>query len=456
LIEENPTQAIAHPVTLVQCMFYGDPSRSGRGSSGGIATLLNELGNTIPEEAGGVVTLVLYDTERSPYPFVPVEQISKTHSIIRVPVTLLEPAPQGFLLGREKLMRALESALKQHNLTPKVIHVRFLDDASLAAGRLAKKIGAKLVATITPDPHRQLCDLSGNIRRFTEEEALTYLNKILIGDMLVEMADGILAIGKKTIEKELLPYYPQLEDTRGRLIQGIDEGVRSFIKTENLNLQDLLLDNDLKYSLSPQNWDRPTLLCIGRLAGIKNQPALLKAWSHSLWEEYNLVFIGGDHTNPTEEEKTILIGIDEVLIEKPEIRGSFVHLPGRSNHDIRNIQKFFAGSNRGKPHFYICPSLKEEFGLSILEAMSVGMVVCAPLKGGAGTYIRHGINGFLIDTSSKQTLQAELEGLILGNRLSPSKAFAIGENAARTVSEQYSMETIAGEFADFYRRVIDG
>jgi glycosyltransferase involved in cell wall biosynthesis len=445
---------LTHPVTLVQCMFYGDPLRSGRGSSGGIGTLLTELGNAMAESVGGISTFVLYDEERASYPFKPIEQVHDFHTIVRLPVRLGSEAPGGFLEDREQIEYAILSALAEYDLQPKIIHVRFLDDASLAAARAAKICEAKLVTTITPDPHRQICDTTGKLRSLPTETALEYINKIMIGDQLLALSDGVLAIGKTTIEKELWPYYPQLEDTRGRVMAGIDEGVRTEIGESSLDIPSLLTSKDLKYRLDDVT--QPMILSVGRLAQVKNMAALVSAWADVGYETYNLVLIGGDHRNPSEEERKILDEIENILAKKPHLIGQFCHIPGRSNADIRSIQSFFAREEKSVPNVYVCPSVKEEFGLSILEAMAAGMIAFAPLRGGAGNYIKHGINGFLIDTENSHTIATELQTLLFDQGIKPQSAVAISKNAKRTVETRYSMERIALEFSEFYRRVIDG
>ena len=45
------------------------------------------------------------------------------------------------------------------------------------------------------------------------------------------------------------------------------------------------------------------------------------------------------------------------------------------------------GSLIGPSGAYVCGSLKEEFGLAILEAMAAGLPVVAPAGGGPATYV---------------------------------------------------------------------
>ena len=50
------------------------------------------------------------------------------------------------------------------------------------------------------------------------------------------------------------------------------------------------------------------------------------------------------------------------------------------------------------PGVYVCSSLKEEFGLALVEALASGLVVVGPAAGGPATYIDDGVTGVLVDT----------------------------------------------------------
>jgi len=446
--------ALDHPVALVQCMFHGDPARSGRGNSGGIATLLRDLGSTMSDEVGGVATLVHYNECTATYPFREVEPVSPTHSIVRMRLGLPEESARGFLAGRNDLRRAFARVVNRFGLANSIFHVRFLDDASLEVARQTVRMGGRLVATITPDPHRRICGEDGEIRAFDIGTGLEILNKVLIGDELVERAHGILAIGRDTIQKTLLDYYPQLEDTRGRSMTGIDEGVRIVADGGDPDLDRLFTRTAPEHRLAPDMLGRPAILCVGRLAEVKNQVALVEAWSRGAHQTHNLILIGGDLENPSAEEADLITRIRSVVDGRQELRGGFCHLPGTPNATVRQIQVALANrDSAGGPDLYVCPSLKEEFGLSILEAMAAGMIVCAPINGGAGTYIRHGVNGFLIDTRTALTIAAELAATGLDPALRGDRAERIRANARETVAAGYSMERIAARFARFYAGV---
>ena len=77
-----------------------------------------------------------------------------------------------------------------------------------------------------------------------------------------------------------------------------------------------------------------------------------------------------------------------------------------------------------------------------------------PNTGGARTYIRHGINGFLVDTRDEKTLRAELEAVLLAQPLLSEQVAAVRENAIDTVLRDYSIDGVGERFVDFYGRVL--
>jgi glycosyltransferase involved in cell wall biosynthesis len=283
---------------------------------------------------------------------------------------------------------------------------------------------------------------------------MEYLNKVLVGDEIVSLANGVLAIGRDAVNRELLPYFPQLEDTRSRAVAGIDEGVNMTPPRAEIDVDAMMTSGGL-HRIAADMLGRPTILCVGRISPVKRQCELLAAWASSGWKTHNLVVVGGDTEHPTEDELAGFECFARVVSSRAELVGRFCHLAAAPNEVVRAIQRHFAVRRRKGPHFdvYVCPSLKEEFGLSIVEAMAGGMVVCAPIAGGARNYIRHGVNGFLIDTSSVPALGEEILATVIGGHLVAQQAEAIGRNGAETIRRRYSIESVASEFARYYDRV---
>lgn len=455
----GPSGSAATPVSggaasLTQTLFHGDPTRPGRGSSGGVGTLVRELGAALTDLGLGVLSLVGYDSRECAYPYVARESAGSGGPIRRVPVYLSSPAPAGFSGASGRIARSVLRALRSEPARPGILHVRFLDDASRASALAARILGIPLAVTLTPDPHRSVCGPDGRIRGRSGEELRDLVNRIWIGDDLLAWARGVLAIGRNTLSETLIRYYPQLEDTRGRVFAGVDEGVRISVPAPDLDVPALLGDPRRDLGLDPAAVGRPALLSVGRLGAVKGQANLVRAWaSRGLWMRYNLVLVGGDLENPSPEEHCVREEIRESVTS--ECRGRICHLPALPNEAVRALLRWFS-ARRPREGFdvYVCPSLKEEFGLSILEAMAEGLPVCAPLAGGPSTYIRNGVNGFLVDTRDAESLGRELRAALERCGQDPARVERIKREARRTVEERYSLDAMAREYADFYRRAI--
>ena len=95
---------------------------------------------------------------------------------------------------------------------------------------------------------------------------------------------------------------------------------------------------------------------------------------------------------------------------------------------------------------YVCGSLKEEFGLAIVEAMAAGLPVVAPRTGGPATYVEDGLSGVLVDTTDPSAIAS---GMRVCLRLA-----ARPETALRTrqiVESRFTLARMAQALAAVYR-----
>ena len=305
---------------------------------------------------------------------------------------------------------------------------------------------------------------------------LSQLNKVRAADDIINCCHGILGIGSAEMAPPLLAYFPQLESIKGQeapLFQMIPEGIKlSFSTDERMsdtghekelaavdrpNFWQRFTESAGKYRLSPERRHLPVILTVGRLDPVKGQVRLLEAWGDpALAEICNLVFIGGDHVRPDGKEKEILENIDALMEKNPSLRGGFCHLERMDNDALRQIQESLAADSlMGPPHLYVSPSLKEEFGLSIIEAMAAGLVVIAPKTGGVGSYVTSGENGFLVDTRNTACLQEGLKTILLDPGRTTEEWQAIATRGKATVYERFDIRVIAGEFVRFYQQVVN-
>jgi len=440
-------------LVVIQTMFYGDPEFSGKGQGGGLGTLLKTLGNQLTkhEQISLVITLTVHQSWNEHKPFL--LRYDSGHLLVRLPIYLNADDACAFVKRELAIKRAVARFLCLRQIQPDIIHVRYLDNASKAMSVLAKQINAKLVFTLTPDPHRNMTDANGDIVCFKVGETLEKLNKITIGDQLLAMTDGIVGIGGESVRQELALYFPQLKQVGPPVdVCMIGEGIDTNIGERQLYLWQFLEDHALGYSIAPSYTDQPAMLNIGRLNDQKGQAHLLKAWGESrLWHDYNLMIIGGSRQSEHADEAAIKADFQAFMDSHQELAGRFAHIEALPNADIRNIERnIMEHTSARMPNAYVCSSVKEEFGISILEAMSEGLLIFAPIKGGVKTYLTSGQNGFLIDTTDASSIQQGIETVLYDSNLQYGDFERIMQSGKRTVLDHFSMDEIAKNFAELY------
>ena len=439
--------------TIVQSVFYGDPSLPGRASGGGLGTLVRSLGKALAGRGLPVLTLTARDDSGVRLPAT--ETLDKNHELRRLDIHLPARTPAAFLAASSRIEAAAEQVLRAEAGNRSIVHIRYLDDASRAVASAARRLGLRIALTLTPDPHRSVCGPDGRIVPRDIEATRELFNRILIGDDLVRWSRGLVGIGREAFASTLPEFFPQLEDTRGMVRAGIDEGVDTSEPAQIGDPARLLCDPGLALALDPSRIDEPAIICVGRLNAQKGQLNLARAWADGpLRERWNLILIGGDLDNPSDEERAARDGIR--ALAGPATKGRLCHLPAQDNAVVRGLLAWW-GSRRpaAGSDLYVCPSLKEEFGLSILEAMAAGLPACAPLNGGARGYMRHGVNGFLLDTRDASSLGRDLGHLLNQGVLEAARLEGLRSEARRIVEKDYSLQAMAAAYADFYKRLSD-
>jgi len=446
------------PIVLFQYLFHGDPGDVGSGNSGGAATFVRNLGNALARlmDIRGVVTMVPAGMDNQKRSTELTEYLGSEHLLLRIPFGF--PAGDASIFGENQDLLA-QSLLQLFTLLPRhpdLIHLRFLDAASLSTARAAKSLSIPVILTLTPDPHRTICSASGSIKKHSLAKGLEILYKIYAGDVLADLSDGLVGIGRRSLQNELIYYFPQLENTKSYNVKTIDEGIETKLDHPQTDPLPLFYDTGNPYHLGREHASRPVILNVGRLRPVKGQQNLVTAWGNSrIWEFYNLVLIGGDSENPDTEESAFFDFLSAFMNQRPHLIGRLAHLPAQPNNLIRGIEKTLAAKKGGAyPNVYVCSSLKEEFGIAVLEAMQAEMVVCAPIRGGAGIYIQHQVNGFLIDTSNAESIASEITAYFIEEKSAKINFNKIRRNAGETVNKKYSIEKISESYCSFYKEVL--
>ena len=440
-------------IVVVQPMFYGDPEDSGKGKSGGLGTLLKTLGNQLSkhQQISQIFTLTVNQDWNGQKPFL--RQYEPGHWLVRLPVYWNAADPHAFVKRELSIKRAVARFLTRQQIEPDLFHIRYLDNASYAIATLSRQMEGKLVFTLTPDPHRNMVDEDGDILCFKVEETLEKLNQISIGDELLAMTDGIVGIGGDSVKQELELYFPQLYLAHDPShLRMIGEGIDTQIDTQNFDVWQYVEQHTLGFEINRNMRDKPVILNVGRLNKQKGQHHLMKAWGESrLWQDFNLILIGGNRESKDTGERELMAFFEEFMASHPHLIGRFAHVEALPNEDIRRVEhKLMEREADAYPNLYVCSSVKEEFGISILEAMSEGFLAFAPIRGGVKTYLVNGVNGFLVDTASDSTLKHDMEHVLYHAQLHPADYKKIQRAGKRTVLDQFSIEEIAKHFLELY------
>lgn len=216
------------------------------------------------------------------------------------------------------------------------------------------------------------------------------------------LADKIIAISKVT-KNDLIDRFSIPAEKIEIIYQSC--APRFFEKNSNTSNQKIL--EDLKI-------DQPFILCVGSFSFRKNQEQLIKAFSGTKFQaEVELIFVGGENKLSRRLAQT-------------QSRHSFRMLHGISTEKLTALYQ--------SSLFTVYPSLKEGFGIPVLESLASGKTSivaqdtsCHEAGGGAvltfdpnrTDSLVHAIHSLVDDVS----LRVELEGCAMKqlDRLSPEK-----------------------------------
>jgi glycosyltransferase involved in cell wall biosynthesis len=454
--------------------------RAGSGATGGIATLLVRLGDALIQADDGdapavdrVLTMSRGTADDTLADLAGMAGLAGTagrrrgHRYGRVPL-LPEPVAGADVWsyrvaarrGVRRLLRAVGGL--------DVLHLRMADVGSLVAAEVAYEADIPVVFTLAPDPPAvfHALDLAGRLDRRTFGEA-DLAEHYWFRTRLVQRLAGNAA------HTVLFPR-PDLADDLQRLL-GIDVTARPERHTVvpegiDLDLADAAVAEaaahaagdtpspplqqlrTLLETLPAERRGLPLVTSVGRLHRVKGMATLVRAWRRSaLSERANLLVVGGDLAEPGPDEREQLARIDR-LVPAAERTATGLLLPGHRANGT--VARWLAATRTGVPGLaapggvYVCASVKEEFGLALLEAMAAGLLVVAPDGGGPATYVEDGVTGRLTRTWDPDRLAAAI-----ADALDASLAERDPDRAVRSrgvVAERFTVAAMARTLAGVY------
>jgi len=472
LLDHAPAPVADAGPTVAQLFLHADIdgtlTRVGAGDNGGIATLLVRLGDALGGEDGIERVLTLSRGTPAEAERALADLPSAGHGFAPVPFAgPAVPMPEAWprrIAAERGIRRILRAAGRVD-----VLHLRMADVGSLAAAAVARELEIPVVFTVAPDPHALIAglDAAGTLSRadFGDRDSAEHFwfRVRLVQRLAADAAHTVLfpradlaqsmreLIGIDiTAHPERHTIVPEGIDVR--LVERGEQAARASAAGEEVAIDvgdDLSALDDLLAALPRDRRGLPVLLSVGRLHRVKGMAALAEAWAgdSALRSRANLVLVGGDLADPSPDEREQL---DRILAAGGAEDGLLLagHRPNGT------VARWLGAVRHGRPGLaapggaYVCASVKEEFGIALLEALAAGLVVVAPATGGPVTYVEDGVTGFLIDTADATALAgAATSALELA-------AGPLAEHAAERgramVAERYTIEAMASALAGVY------
>ena len=483
-------------LTVAQLFLHADIdanlSQAGSGDNGGIATLLVRLGDalvahregnsamgdtrharharTSDQPVGRVITMSRGSTTEALTSIDQVSAAQSGHQYGRVPL-LSEPVQSANawplrVAARRGIRRILRAAGGVD-----LVHLRMADVGSLAAADVARELEIPVVFTVAPDPHAVIhsLDLAGRLTRWNfgeVDESEHFWFRARLVQRLAANASHTVFFPRPDLRRDMqdlvgidITTYP---DRHSIVPEGIDLAVVDRAVEEATAhaaggeaTPPLAALRSLIETLPESRRGLPLVVSVGRFHRVKGMATIVDAWANGpLRERANLLLIGGDLENPSPDELEQLVLMNAIIPEAGRLADGLI-LPGHQPNNT--VARWVAAARLGLPGLvapsgvYVCGSLKEEFGIALLEAMATGLLVVAPDGGGPATYVERGVTGFLTSTWNVE-LMREAIGTALdaaGEESTPDRA----EKSRRTVEQSFMIQAMAGSLAGVYGHV---
>ncbi len=478
----NSSMTRATPgLTVAQLFLHADVDAGleqvGRGDNGGIATLLVRLGDALvaPRPSGGplierVITMSRGSVTAALDSVADLATARSGHLYGRVPL-LSDPAQPGTAWAlRVAARRGIRRILRAAGGVD-MLHLRMADVGSLAAADVARELDIPVVFTVAPDPHAVIdsLDQSGRLTRenFGDADEIEHFwFRARLVQTLAGNAAHTVLFPRPELQKDMLELvgiditaHPERHTI---VAEGIDLDVidRAVVAAAEFAagvepVPPLAALEALLAGLPEKRRGLPLMVSVGRLHRVKGMATIVDAWANGpLRDRANLLIVGGDLAESSVDEKEQLALID-ARIAPAERLASGLLLPGHQPNDT--VAHWVAAARFGVPGFaapagiYVCGSLKEEFGIALLEAMASGLIVVAPDGGGPATYVERGVTGFLTRTWHVGDLADAMLHALDAAALEANDDRAVRSRS--TVEKSFTIQAMARALAAVYTEV---
>ena len=461
-------------------------SQAGSGDNGGIATLLVRLGDALvahrengrkadgqrnaDQPVSRVITMSRGATADALSSIDELSAARSGHQYGRVPL-LSEPVQSANawplrVAARRGIRRILRAAGGVD-----LVHLRMADVGSLAAADVARELEIPVVFTVAPDPHAVIhsLDLAGRLTRWNfgeVDESEHFWFRARLVQRLAANASHTVFFPRPDLRRDMqdlvgidITTYP---DRHSIVPEGIDLAVVDRAVEEatahaagDEATPSLAALRSIIETMPESRRGLPLVVSVGRFHRVKGMATIVEAWANGpLRERANLLLIGGDLENPSPDELEQLMLMNAIIPEHGRLAEGLI-LPGHQPNDT--VARWVAAARLGLPGLaapsgvYVCGSLKEEFGIALLEAMATGLLVVAPDGGGPATYVERGVTGFLTSTWDVELMRAAIGTALdaASEESTPDRA----EQSRRTVEQSFTIQAMASSLAGVYGHV---
>ncbi len=234
--------------------------------------------------------------------------------------------------------------------------------------------------------------------------------KRLIKDHCLRKTDRIIAISN---------------DNFGQLSELVDHAEGRVFQIHNGIELRPFLDNQDKASLDVENGSI-VITCVAEMHTRKGHKFLIEAFLR-LQKEYPML-------------QLVLVGMGPIENELKQRYGanSHIHFLGWR----KDIPQILRASD-----IFVLPSLREAFGLSIVEAMASGVPVVATDTGGARDIVENGKSGLLVPPGDSDSLLRAIKTL-LDN---PGQRHDMAKNGLERAKTHFTAERMAKETVELYQ-----
>jgi mannosyltransferase len=179
--------------------------------------------------------------------------------------------------------------------------------------------------------------------------------------------------------------------------------------------------------------------CFGRVRAQKGSDVFVEAMCRLLprYPDFTAVLVGAITPEQT--------GFANNLKARIAAAGLQSRIVMTGELEIEEVQRWYQ-----RLTIYAFTSRNEGFGLTLIEAMSVGAALVASRAGAAELVVEDGVTGVLTPTGDADALAAALEPLMRD----PNSATAMGARARTRVLEKFSLDAEANAIAGVYRTLV--